>query len=261
MAVSLDSIFITKIVAVYNVNFKDNRCAVRRDRQYCALAYKIEGRTEYTCDNKSCIADSNHLVLIPPHKPYLYNLVELGTSIMIEFECDREICEFESYKISDSVKMRNIFTDIWQMWMAKNDGYTLEILSAMYKMLHTVYVFGNLDYAIQKKEKLLRPAIEYIRENYANGDISNEKLAFISNMSTVYFRKLFSQRYGISPMRYVGNIRIENAKNMLLSDNYSVSEIAEATGFSSVYSFSRAFKKATSLSPSEFLKINSEFSI
>ena len=61
-------------------------------------------------------------------------------------------------------------------------------------------------------------------------------------------------------MKYLSNIRIETAKHMLLSDNYSVSEIAESVGFSSVYSFSRSFKKTTGISPTDFLKENTDFS-
>ncbi|MBR0326200.1 MAG: helix-turn-helix transcriptional regulator, partial [Clostridia bacterium] len=46
--------------------------------------------------------------------------------------------------------------------------------------------------------------------------------------------------------------RIETAKNLLLSGNLSVSEVGDAVGFSSVYSFSRAFKKHAGLSPTDF---------
>ncbi|MBQ4557636.1 MAG: helix-turn-helix transcriptional regulator [Clostridia bacterium] len=105
------------------------------------------------------------------------------------------------------------------------------------------------------------PAVKYIQEHYCRSDISNDDLARLADMSTVYFRKMFTKRYGVSQMKYISNIKIETSKNMLLSNSLTVSEIAEEVGFSSVYSFLRIFKRQTCLSPTEFLKKNSTFSI
>ncbi|MBQ8836608.1 MAG: helix-turn-helix transcriptional regulator [Clostridia bacterium] len=261
MNFSLENIKITRIHGVYNVNFKDNHFAERKDRKVCALAYKACGKTEYICEQKSYIVDKNNVLLIPPQKPYAYNILELGTCIMVEFECNNDISDFYLYRISDSKQIRSLFTEVSQLWAAKSNGYTLEILSVVYRILYSVCIGSNIDYSIQKKETALLPAVKYIQENYWRSDISNDALAHLADMSTVYFRKLFTKRYGVSPMKYISNIKIETAKNMLLSNNLTVSEIAEAVGFSSVYSFSRTFKKQTGLSPTEFLKKNSTFSI
>lgn len=261
MTSSLENIRITRIRGVYNVNFKDKRCAERKDRRFYALVYKAVGKTEYIHNGKSYIADEKHVVLIPPGKPYVYNILELGSCIQIEFESEKEVEDFEVYNVLDTVKIHRLFTELVQLWAAKSSGYKLEMLSVVYKLLHSICVFSSLDYGVQKKEKALMPAVKYIRENYSKTDISNENLADIAGMSTVYFRKLFTKRYGVSPMRYLSNIKIDAAKNLLLSNNFSVSDIAEAVGFSNVYSFSRAFKKATGQSPTEFLKNNSSFSI
>ena len=85
-------------------------------------------------------------------------------------------------------------------------------------------------------------------------DISIEKLADISGISSVYFRKIFSEIYGMPPMQYVGRIRIEKAKGMLIGDFISVTQIAEMSGFGSVYHFCKAFKKSTGLTPTEWAK-------
>lgn len=257
---SLENIVIKKIFCIYNINAPEKRTASRTDRRYYALSYKFEGKTKYQCDGKSYLGDSQHVLLLPRKKPYQYDILECGRCIQIEFDSDIEITDFHSFKISDSPKMRNLFINISQIWAAKSNGYMLASLSEFYKILHTVHLLSNSDYITHKKEKALLPAVAYIQENFALNDITNESLAGITGMSTVYFRKLFTKRYGVSPMRYLSNIRIETAKNMLLSDNYSVSDIAEAIGFSSVYSFSRSFKKATGLSPTEFLKENTDFS-
>lgn len=70
----------------------------------------------------------------------------------------------------------------------------------------------------------------------------------------VYFRKLFCEIYGTSPIKYVNNLRIKKAKEALGSDYSSISDIALMLGFNNIYEFSRAFKAHTGSSPTEYAK-------
>lgn len=193
-------------------------------------------------------------MLLPKEKPYTYEILELGPCVSIEFECVGDIEDFHGFNVADNTELRKLIYNITQLWKAKSGGYMLSLLSAFYELLHVLYLSENVDYGIRKKEGILAPVISYINEHYADTDITNERLAGIADMSTVYFRKLFTQRYGISPMKYLTNVRIETAKNLLLGGNLSVTEVGEAIGFSNVYSFSRAFKKHTGISPTDFSK-------
>ena len=73
--------------------------------------------------------------------------------------------------------------------------------------------------------------------------IKNEELAALCKISTVYFRKLFFEVYGVSPMQYIQNLRIHRAKEMLRSDYSSITDIAFTLGYNNIYEFSKAFKK------------------
>ncbi|HEX2951574.1 MAG TPA: helix-turn-helix transcriptional regulator [Armatimonadota bacterium] len=70
----------------------------------------------------------------------------------------------------------------------------------------------------------------------------------------MYFRKLFREQYGLSPKQYLQQIRMEKAEELLQSNLFSVTVIAEKTGFSSVYHFCRAFKNYTGFTPLEYQK-------
>ena len=70
----------------------------------------------------------------------------------------------------------------------------------------------------------------------------------------MYFRRLFKEKYGISPMRYINVNRLKRAKNLLIEDEMSISEISQYCGFLDGYSFSRVFKKWVGISPSEYKK-------
>ena len=72
--------------------------------------------------------------------------------------------------------------------------------------------------------------------------------------SSSYFRKLFKEVTGLSPIMYFNRMRIEYAKTLLRQDStLSIKEIAASSGFPDPYYFSRVFKKITGYSPSDYL--------
>ena len=62
-------------------------------------------------------------------------------------------------------------------------------------------------------------------------------------MSEVNFRRLFKEYTGMSPIDYRNDLRLKNAKNMLQSGEYNVTEAATASGFSNLSFFIRLYKK------------------
>ena len=89
----------------------------------------------------------------------------------------------------------------------------------------------------------------YIQSNY-NQKISLDVLSRQFGYSKFYIEKVFRKAYGISVINYRNKKRIEAATQLL--EKYSVSETAQMLGFSSIYSFSRAFHSATGLPPSRY---------
>ncbi len=94
---------------------------------------------------------------------------------------------------------------------------------------------------------------KYIEQNL-DRNITLEELAARVNLNKTYFVKRFKIMWGISPMKFIGNLRIEKAKQLLLKGNLSVQQIADAAGFNSLHYFSRAFKQSEGVSPSGYYK-------
>ena len=72
------------------------------------------------------------------------------------------------------------------------------------------------------------------------------------DVSREHFIRLFSSYMGMPPMRYYARLKTEAATAMLLSTNLHVGEIAGRLGFESQFSFSRAFRRATGISPTDY---------
>ena len=74
-----------------------------------------------------------------------------------------------------------------------------------------------------------------------------------------HMRRLFREQTGRTPCEYLTNLRIKTAKKYLSSrdiTNYSVTEISSMVGFNDVSYFSRIFKKAAGIAPSEFVELS-----
>ena len=60
----------------------------------------------------------------------------------------------------------------------------------------------------------------------------------------------------MTPKEYAGTLRIEKAKELLISERQSVSEISEQLGFADLYHFSKIFKEKTSYSPLKYRELH-----
>ena len=99
----------------------------------------------------------------------------------------------------------------------------------------------------------LSPAIEYIHMNYTNKNIDIDYLAKICRMSITYFRREFNKYKGISPKKYITQLKMGYAGEMIMSD-VSINDVALDVGFNDCAAFSKAFKKHHGISPTEYRK-------
>jgi AraC-like DNA-binding protein len=99
----------------------------------------------------------------------------------------------------------------------------------------------------QRKAILLK---EYIHEHYLENirlDVLGEEMG----LSKCYLIRLFESVYGLSPIRYAINLRIEDAKK-LLYQGVKYTEVAYSTGFYDQSHFIRHFKKIVGVTPKAF---------
>jgi len=98
---------------------------------------------------------------------------------------------------------------------------------------------------------IVRRAKAYIA-GHCTDALSLDETARAMHVSTFYFCKIFKKAIGITFTDYLGRIRVEKAKNLLLNPHLRISEIAYTVGFQSLTHFNRIFRKITGEAPTVF---------
>jgi AraC family transcriptional regulator len=97
----------------------------------------------------------------------------------------------------------------------------------------------------------MRRVLDYIHLHIAD-EITLDQLAGIAGLSVFHFARTFASAIGISPHRYISRLRLENAMAEIAAGKLPLSQIALDARFSSQASFTRAFRRATGMTPGEY---------
>ena len=230
--------------------------AIHKNRPSHGLAIHKGGEKIYTfTDRKKLTVRENDIIYLPKHSSYTVKSKENGDCYAINFDIDEDIT-FEPFvvkakKFSEITEHFRVANKIWEL---KKPGYMLKSKAELYNIIYALRQEYFSEYFPAKKLEIIKPAVDYIHENYSKECISVEWLSEMCNITPEYFRKIFKSFYGISPIKYINSLKIMLAKELLESNMYSVTEAAIASGYSDISHFSREFKKFTGNSPSEYKK-------
>lgn len=101
---------------------------------------------------------------------------------------------------------------------------------------------------IVESENIIVRARRYVEENY-HENIDREDVAAVAFVTPNYLSKLFKNSMGMNLREYINQLRIEEAKRLLISTSMSVSEIASYVGYFNISYFSTVFHKIVGVSP------------
>lgn len=106
-----------------------------------------------------------------------------------------------------------------------------------------------------EKLKLVNKGIEYINKNF-NELITVSEISDILEIDRRRFSDIFKEVTGLSPVKYLTEYRLKEAKRFLKFSSYTISEIAEMTGYNDCFYFSKTFKKNVGICPRKYREIN-----
>lgn len=97
----------------------------------------------------------------------------------------------------------------------------------------------------------LKVPVTYVRQNYMQ-DITLEELASVTHLSISALERRFKKYLNTTPKQFINQIRLENARRLLVETSQPIAQIASDTGFGDHSYFSRQFKKLFGELPSDF---------
>ena len=103
----------------------------------------------------------------------------------------------------------------------------------------------------KQEERTITGLTRYLQEHLAE-EMSLSVLAEEFHLNPQYISQLFKNEIGVGFLAYLTNIRMEKAKKLLLSTSLSIAEVAEQAGYGDYRVFTKAFKKAEGVTPSQY---------
>ena len=233
----LSKLVITNIASVSTLYTNENVSKHRDNRSRWAIIVKYEGETVYLSKGKKHISNVNNISILPKGCSYSWECVKAGHYSVIEFDCQFTSDEIMTFPVSNGEKIAMAIKRLELEKAKKNEFIRLECIKETYAILLGLLKAEPHKYSPSKKQQKIAPALDFIAKNYGQ-HLKNDDLAQLCNMSTVYFRKLFKEVMGKSPIEYIQTLKIEKAKEILKSDYGSISDIAYELGYQNIYDLS-----------------------
>jgi AraC-like DNA-binding protein len=146
------------------------------------------------------------------------------------------------------ILFKNLLTQV----QASLPGFQQQIGGVTVQLLGLIHSLSqHHEHADDPIGKLIAKA-KFIMQDSFEETLDMEKLARELPMAYSSFRKAFKRATGTSPNQYHLNLRLERAKYLLTTTALNINEIADQTGFDSVFYFSKLFKKKNGVSPKHF---------
>lgn len=227
---------------------------IHKNRQNHGLAFYPEGEAAFVFDDKLKLkVGAGTVIYLPKGSNYVVKRISSGDCYAINFDILGDVA-FEPFCLStkDASSYLQAFNACQNAFQKKQPGYKNLLMKELYGIIYKMQREYQIPYTQTKKNEIIDIAIKYIHSNYCTDAISIEKIADTCKISTVYLRKLFASRFGVSPIQYINNLKLIRAKELLESNMYTVREVCFLSGFSDESYFSRKFKESTGMSPSEY---------
>jgi AraC-like DNA-binding protein len=239
---------------------------------YYELYFQLEGdKRQLFIENKMYILPPKALCVIPP---FCMHKMDGAAYRRININISKDLLSAEEIQFLDdcakkiALKLDDTFlhflyplllkgTELYNSNNVHSKQYTLPLVKTIFLFLQNKN-FEIIDSVSITKEKnetdpLILKLILFINENYQSHlDLQMLCDKFFLSKATLCAR--FKKMMKCSIMDYTLNLRLSKARQMLLSQNSSIEEIADACGFSSSNYFRTSFKNALGVSPLQYRK-------
>ena len=157
-------------------------------------------------------------------------------------------------KLPNDSAVKSCFLDAETKWLHKRPECDSELRALLYRIV-SLLIKNEVYYAGGENRLKIAEAVKYLHAHYLENDFRVAMLAKIAKMSPRYFEMLFFDEFKCTPKEYILTLKMQLARELLQSERYSVTDVAEQLGYGDIYHFSKIFKAKTGYTPSEYKRL------
>lgn len=224
------------------------------------IVFIREGKMHVEYENQCFDARKGDVVLLDCSRPHYYRAYNGLEFLYMHFDGSNshEICQ-HILETKGALIQEDSNILIGRLLYNMVDYYQNGGIESMFQS--SMRIYHLFEYLLKppvlqtEYETPVEQSIHYIRRNY-NEPLNLNKLAEIANLSPYYYAHCFKEETGFSPMEYVTNTRLEQAKVKLIRTQKTIEQIADEIGYSSSSSFINMFVKKVGHSPKQYRKFH-----
>lgn len=237
---------------IFETDFQKSELFFVPARPFHSLTFRYGGRITVEAGGEVLVSEADCITYVPAGTAYRSQILESGHMTVAHFEVSGSGAPAAPmvFKPQNPQAFSSLFAALEEAYTGETGDYFC--MALFYEILGTMEkeAAARLSGASRRMEA----ARGYIERSYGSRELSVKLLAQMSGISEVYFRKEFRQHFGMTPLTFIRRVRLRNAKTLLKTGYYSVTETAEKCGFDSLSYFCSEFHRATGTTPGEYLK-------
>lgn len=239
---------------------------VENTHPYWALSYVASGCVETVSRGTSFIVNPGEVMIHPPGVAYSELASHPGTHewLLLEATLSPNIDLLRMYPVTPVVHLSStrdfshIFDALLILWQEEAPAFRgLQMLALTTQLLSLILQSWQQSGSIPRPSAMMTSedrftqVINYMAD-HLNEKISRDHLADIVGLHPVYFDRLFRQTYDVPPMQMLRDMRLERAKRLLESTDFTMETIAHTCGFGYSTSFVRVFQQKFGQTPGDY---------
>ena len=250
----LENISIQVESGIYRETYKGWKIPPRKIKNH-ELVFIISGEGNIMIDGKNYKCKKNDLIYFYPDKLHSLSVSKPPHMIFYAFHFETGFNEKlpipDISNIENHYKLSEYFRQLYKTSVKKDYMYKWQLSIFAQNILYEIFWQSNANIAPMNLVRINK-VLEYIHKNSCE-KFSIEDLTKAAEMKKSYFIKMFKTVTGKSPIKYINDLKLEHARDLLLNTDMSVKKIALKCGFEDEFYFSRIFKRHYGVSPSKIL--------
>lgn len=253
----------SRLLYVTYSKFENDWPSLLHTHQFSELTYIINGKGVFQVEDQEFPICKDDFIIVNPNTPHTekstgnepLEYVILGVeNLSFSFEGKKEHIIF-----SCANSQRDLMFYMNTMLREQEEqgrDYGLVCQNMLQVLIIKLIRRTNFAFEVTSSARISQECLKlkrYIEMNYTQ-DITLDDLSEISHLNKYYLVHVFNKYCGCSPINYLCKVRIQASKELLASTDYSITEIAQSSGFSSQSYFAQCFRKSCQMTAGAYRK-------